>query len=126
MTTELIGVIAATIALATFQLAWARGLRHELRSDNRQLREEIKAVDLALREETGALRHQMEAGDASLREEMKAGDNALREEMKAGFKDLGARVGAVEHRLAKVEGIIEGLFWSTRNQPPDSPREGVA
>jgi hypothetical protein len=46
--------------------------------------------------------------------------------MQAGSKDLGEKVGAVGDRLSKVEGVIEGLFWSSRNQPPDKPREGVA
>ena len=57
---------------------------------------------------------------------MQAGHDALREEMQSGSKDLGEKVGAVGDRLSKVEGVIEGLFWSSRNQPPDKPREGVA
>ena len=46
--------------------------------------------------------------------------------MKAGFGELNTRVGGVEQRLSKVEGVIEGLFWSNRNEPPDRPGEGVA
>ena len=43
----------------------------------------------------------------------------LRDEMQAGFKELTARVVNIGDRLSKVEGVIEGMFWSTRNQPPD-------
>ena len=50
----------------------------------------------------------------------------LRAEMQVGFKELGERVTGVGDRLSKVEGIIEGLFWGGRNQPPDKPREGAA
>ena len=57
---------------------------------------------------------------------MKAGDSSIREEMKAGFKELTARMVDIGDRLSKIEGIIEGMFWSNRNQPPDKPREGVA
>ena len=173
VTTELVGLIAATIALGTLLYATMRGLRKDVRSeiahargemgalreemkaghsalreemrtgDNAlreeigALRQEMKTSDSALREDIGGLRDQMQAGDASLRQEMLAahaslrvdmqgGLASLRQETQAGFKELNTRVGTVEHRLAKVEGIIEGLFWSTRNQPPDSPREGVA
>ena len=177
MTTELVGLIAATIALGTLLYAAMRGLRkdvrseiahvrgeigvlreemktghsalreemktgdsalrEEMRSGDSALREEMRTGDSALREEIGGLRDQMQAGDASLRQEMLTGHASLREDMQAslaplrqdmqaGFKELNTRVGTVEHRLAKVEGIIEGLFWGTRNLPPDSPREGVA
>jgi hypothetical protein len=57
---------------------------------------------------------------------MKAGDSALRDEMKAGFQELTARIVNIGDRLSKVEGIIEGMFWGSRNRPPDKPREGVA
>ena len=68
----------------------------------------------------------MKASDESLREEMTAGDAAIREEMRAGFKELSARMVDIGDRLSRIEGIIEGMFWGSRNQPPDKPREGVA
>ena len=64
----------------------------------------------------------MKAGDEALG----AGIGGLRADMQAGFKELNTRVGTVEQRLAKVEGVIEGLFLSGRAEPPDQPREGVA
>ena len=174
VSTELIGIIAASIALGTALLASMRGLRQEMRdmrtelreeiragdaglreeiragdgalreeikASNRSLREEIKAGDGALREEIkagdGALREEIKAGDGalreeikasnrSLREEIKAGDSALRAEMRAGFKEQSVRMVDIGDRLSKIEGIIEGMFWSSRNQPPDKPREGAA
>ena len=90
-----------------------------MKAGDTAIREEMKAGDSSIREE-------MKAGDSSIREEMKAGDSSIREEMKAGFKELTARMVDIGDRLSKIEGIIEGMFWSNRNQPPDKPREGVA
>ena len=127
MSTELIGIIAASIALGTALLASMRGLRQEMRDMRSELREEIKASDHSLREEIKAsnrsLREEIKAGDGSLREEMNAADASIREEMRAGFKELSARMVDIGDRLSKIEGIMEGMFWS-RNQPPDKPRGG--
>ena len=90
-----------------------------MKAGNHALREEMKAGNHALREE-------MKAGDHALREEMNATDATIREEMRAGFKELSARMVDIGDRLSKMEGIIEGMFWSSRNQPPDKPQEGVA
>ena len=163
VSTELIGIIAASIALGTALLASMRGLRQEMRDMRTELREEIRAGDAALREEIkagdgalrdeikagnrslrdeikagdsalqeeikagdGALREEIKASNRSLREEIKAGDSALRAEMRAGFKEQSVRMVDIGDRLSKIEGIIEGMFWSSRNQPPDKPREGAA
>ncbi|MCY4372586.1 MAG: hypothetical protein OXC31_02360, partial [Spirochaetaceae bacterium] len=91
VSTELIGIIAASIALGTALLASMRGLRQEMRDMRTELREEIRAGDAGLREEIrtgdGALREEIKASNRSLREEIKAGDGALRAEMRAGFKE---------------------------------------
>ena len=131
MSAELIGIIAAAIALGTTTLASMRGLRQDMRDLRTGLREEIKAGDSAIRDELkgleGRLRDEMKAGENAIREEMNASDNSIREEMKAGFKELTtARMVDIGDRLSKIEGIIEGMFWGSRNQPPDKPREGVA
>ena len=130
VSTELIGIIAASIALGTALLASMRGLRQEMRDMRTEFREEIRAGDAALREEIragdGALREEIKASNRSLREEIKAGDSALRAEMRAGFKEQSVRMVDIGDRLSKIEGIIEGMFWSSRNQPPDKPREGAA
>ena len=149
MSPELIGIITTAIALGTVLFAAIRGVRQDLRgvedslrADIRSLHDEMRTGDNSLRDEIGSLRRDVGAGDDALRQAghdalrqaiqarcagqaMQAG-HALREEMQAGSKDIGEKVGAVGDRLSKVEGVIEGLFWSSRNQPPDKPREGVA
>ena len=103
-----------TASVGTALLASMRGLRQEMRDMRTELRDEIRAVD-----------HSVHA-DQSLLEEMKASDAAIKEEMTAGFKELSARMVDIGDRLSRIEGIIEGMFWGSRNQPPDKPREGVA
>ena len=160
MSGELIGVIAAAIALGTLIFQQSRSNRNDARRESSLLREELgvlraqvgtcatkKGLD-GLRAEMNAgtdtlraemktgldgMRAEMNAGDEALRAEMKAGDEALRgeigglrTEMQTGFKELNTRVGTVEQRLAKVEGVIEGLFLSGRAEPPDQPRAGAA
>ena len=129
MSVELIGIIAASIALGTAWLASIRSLRQELREQRSYLaamesaiRGDMKAMRGELRDTNSGLRGEIRA----LREETRASDAGLRAEMQSGFKELGDRVTNVGDRLSKVEGIIEGMFWSGRNQPPDKPREGAA
>ena len=90
-------------------------LRQEMLSGHDTLRQELLSGH-------DTLRNEIQSGDTDLRD----GIGSLRQEMRAGFKDFGVRLGAIGDRLSKLEGIIEGLFWSGRNQPPDKPREGVA
>lgn len=74
-----------------------------------------------------ARREGLLAGDCHLfQQELREEIGALRKEMQAGFKELHARISNLADRVSKVEGIIEGLFWGTRNQPPEKSREGVA
>ena len=166
MSVELIGIIAASIALGTAWLASIRSLRQELREQRSELldrltamengiRGDMKAMRGELRDDDSGLRGDMKAMESGIRDDMKAMENGIRGDMKAmengirgeirelreetrdsdaglraemhsGFKELGDRVTNVGDRLSKVEGIIEGMFWSGRNQPPDKPREGVA
>lgn len=100
MTAELIGIIAASIALGGVMLAALHAVRQEVRD---------------VRSDVGDVRTEM----GNLRTE-------LRDEVQAGFKELTARVVNIGDRLSKVEGIIEGMFWGARNQPPDKPRQGAA
>lgn len=111
MTAELIGIIAASIALGGVMLAALHAVRQEVRdvrSDLGDVRTEIGSVRTEIGTEIGNLRTE------------------LRDEMQAGFKELTARVVNIGDRLSKVEGIIEGMFWGSRNRPPDKPRQGAA
>ena len=100
MTAELIGILAASVALGGVMLAALHGVRQEVRD----VRSDLGDV----RTEIGNVRTE------------------LRDEMQAGFKELTARVINIGDRLSKVEGIIEGMFWGAHNQPPDKPRQGAA
>ena len=53
---------------------------------------------------------------------MRAGDGRLED----GIKEITERLVNVGDRLSKVEGVMEGMFWSARNQPSEAPREGAA
>lgn len=134
---ELIGIIGAAITVAAVFLATMRGIR----GDMREIRGEVRAVRTemknSLEREVNGLRDEITDGESrlhdgmndsasSLRNEMSDSAGKLREEMNAGFKEITARLVNVGDRLSKVEGIIEGMFWSARNQPPDKPRAGAA
>lgn len=94
---ELIAIITATIALGTAVLASIRGVRQEVRDLRNEVRDDMNGLEVR-----------------------------LRSEMQAGFKELTARIVNIGDRLSKVEGIIEGMFWSARNQAADKPGEGAA
>ena len=144
MSGELLGVFAAAIALGTLIVLQSRSNRNDARRESSLLRDELGvlrgqmgASEDSLRKQMSkgldGLRGEMKTGFDELRAEMKAGDDALRAEigglrvdMQTGFKELNTRVGTVEQRLAKVEGVIEGLFLSGRAEPPDQSREGAA
>ena len=134
---ELIGIIAAAIALGTTMLASVRSIRQELRKEIGSLRGDIGGVRDELRGEIGGVRSEIRSTRSELRSEIGSTRNELRseirstrselrDEMQAGFKELTARMGNIGDRLSKVEGVIEGVFWSARHQPPDKPREGAA
>ena len=117
---------AETKALREETRASDAGLSADMKAMGSELRDDNTTLDGGLRGEIRALREEMSASDAGLREEIRASNNNLRTEMQAGFKDLSERVTNVGDRMSKVEGIIEGMFWSGRNQPPEKPREGAA
>ncbi len=97
MNTELIAIIAATIAFGTAVLASIRGVRQEVRDLRNEVHDDMKGLEAR-----------------------------LRNEMQAGFKELTTRIANLGDRLSKVEGIIEGMFWGARNQAPDKPGVGAA
>ena len=80
----------------------------------------------AIDDSASSLREEMNDSAGKLRDAIDDSAGKLREEMNAGFKEITSRLVNVGDRLSKVEGIIEGMFWSARNQPPDKPRAGAA
>ena len=96
MTTELIGIIAASIALGGVMLAALHAVRQEVRdvrSDLSDVRTEIGSVRTEIGTKIGSVRTEI----GNLRTE-------LRDEMQAGFKELTARVVNIGDRLSKVGG----------------------
>ena len=151
MSQELMAIIATiiggTIPLGAVMFALIRWVDGRSRKDMAALRDEMRAGDSRLEGAIGELRDEMKAGDSrleraigELRDEMQAGDSRLegaigelRDEMRAGdgrledgIKEITERLVNVGNRLSKVEGVIEGMFWSARNQPSEAPREGAA
>ena len=137
-------IIGGTIPLGAVMFALIRWVDGRFRKDMAALRDEMKAGDGRLRDEMKAsedrlegaiveLRDEMKAGDGRLRDEVKASEGRLRDEMRAvdgrladGIKEITERLVNVGDRLSKVEGVMEGMFWSARNQPSEAPREGAA
>ena len=141
-------IIGGTIPLGAVMFALIRWVDGRFRKDMAALRDEMKAGDGRLRDEMkageGRLRDEMKASEGrlegrlegaivELRDEMRAGDGRLRDEMRAvdgrlgdGIKEITERLVNVGDRLSKVEGVMEGMFWSARNQPSEAPREGAA
>ena len=108
----------------------------DVRSDLGDVRTEIGTVRTGrdrdrerrteIRTEIGNLRTEIRTEIGNVRTEIGNLRTELRDEMQAGFKELTARVVNIGDRLSKVEGIIEGMFWGSRNRPPDKPRQGAA
>ncbi len=112
--------VVVLIAIATSH----RHLRDEFRREMRAFRDEIRAEMKAGHDE---LRGEMKAGRDESRAEMKAGRDESRAEMKAGHDELRgevragreefraetnqihADVGGLRERMARLEGLLEGL-----------------
>ena len=106
MSVELISVLVAVLAigaaLAGVILTSIRGLRQDMREDMGKLE--------------SRLREDMKQGESRLREDMKQGESRLDERidrlearLRDDIKQLGDRVGRMEHSQAKLEGLLEGL-----------------
>ena len=117
MSVELISVLVAVLAigatLAGVILTSNRGLRKDMREDMKQgesrLREDMKQGESRLRED-------MKQGESRLREDIGQLESRLDERidrlearLRDDIKQLGDRVGRMEHSQAKLEGLLEGL-----------------
>ena len=87
-----------------------------------ELREEMKASEGRLRDEMRASEGRLKRAIVELRDELREVDGRLGN----GIKEITERLVNVGDRLSKVEGVMEGMFWSARNQPSEAPREGAA
>ena len=115
-------IIGGTIPLGAVMFALIRWLDGRSRKDMAALRDEMKAGDDRLRDE-------LQAVDGRLRDELQARERRLEGaigELRDGIKEITERLVNVGDRLSKVEGVMEGMFWSARNQPSETPREGAA
>ena len=91
MSVELIAIVAVGAALAGLILTSSRGLRQDMRED-------IGKLESRLREDIGKL-------ESRLDERI----DRLEARLRDGIKQLGDRVGRMEHSQAKLEGLLEGL-----------------
>ena len=91
MSGELIAIVAVGAALAGLILTSSRGLRQDMRED-------IGKLESRLREDIGKL-------ESRLDERI----DRLEARLRDGIKQLGDRVGRMEHSQAKLEGLLEGL-----------------
>ena len=102
MSGELIAIVAVGAALAGVILTSIRGLRQDMREDmgklESRLREDMKQGESRLREDMGKL-------ESRLDERIDRLEARLRDDI----KQLGDRVGRMEHSQAKLEGLLEGL-----------------
>ena len=91
MSGELIAIVAVGAALAGVILTSIRGLRQDMRED-------MGKLESRLREDIGKL-------ESRLDERIDRLEARLRDDI----KQLGDRVGRMEHSQAKLEGLLEGL-----------------
>ena len=87
MSGELIAIVAVGAALAGLILTSSRGLRQDMAQLRRDMREDMGKLESRLDERIDRL-------EARLRDDI---------------KQLGDRVGRMEHSQAKLEGLLEGL-----------------
>ena len=87
MSGELIAIVAVGAALAGLILTSSRGLRQDMAQLRRDMREDMGKLESRLDERINRL-------EARLRDDI---------------KQLGDRVGRMEHSQAKLEGLLEGL-----------------
>ena len=102
MSIELISVLVAVVAIGVtlggLILISNRGLRQDMAQLRRDMREDIGKLESRLREDIGKL-------ESRLDERIDRLEARLRDDI----KQLGDRVGRMEHSQAKLEGLLEGL-----------------
>ena len=98
MSVELISVLVAVLAigatLAGLILTSSRGLRQDMARLESRLDGRIGGLEERLREDMGKMESRLREDTSQLRDDI---------------KQLGERVGRMEHSQAKLEGLLEGL-----------------
>ena len=136
---ELLAIIGAAVALGVGMFGSTRWIHKDverIRTDvsnlEGRLSEDMNRLEGRLSEDMnrleGRLSEDMNKLEGRLSGEVNRLDGRLdeiRDEMTAGFRLIADRLTNVGDRLSKVEGVIEGMFWSARN-PPDTAKEGAA
>ena len=98
MSGEILAILAVGVALAGVILTSNRGLRQDMAQLRRDMREDMGKLESRLREDIGKL-------ESRLDERIDRLEARLRDDI----KQLGDRVGRMEHSQAKLEGLLEGL-----------------
>ena len=102
MSVELISVLVAVLAIGAtlggLILTSNRGLRQDMAQLRQDMREDMGKLESRLREDIGKL-------ESRLDERIDRLEARLRDDI----KQLGDRVGRMEHSQAKLEGLLEGL-----------------
>ena len=87
MSAELIGILSVGVALAALHMASIKGFREDMNARIQGLRDD---TNISIR---------------GLREDMNASIRGLREDMKS----MENRLDSLEQRMARLEGVLDGL-----------------
>ena len=95
-------VVAVGITLGAVIVGSNANLHAELRTEMQELRAEVRA-------EMQVLRAEVHTEMQELRAEVRAEIQVLRAKVRTDIRALERRLSAVEQRLARAEGLLEGL-----------------
>ena len=129
-TLELLGIIGSVvtvgIALGAVIIGSNDNLHAELRTEMQELRAEVRTEVRELRAdvhtEVRELRADVHTEVRELRTEVSTEVRELRTEVSADMHALEMRLSSVERRLAKFEGLLEGLRDAIAAQGRADPR----
>ena len=116
MTPEMIAILAVGASLAVLIWQGQRAAKEDRARLETSLRGELRAGLREAKEDRDKLRHEFQAGLREAKEDRARLETSLRGELQAGLREakedrarLETRLQAVEHGLAKLEGLLEGL-----------------
>ncbi len=116
MTPETIAILAGGASLAVLIWQGQRAAKEDRARIETGLRGELQAGLREAKEDRDRLRNEFQAGLREAQEDRARLETSLRGELQAGLREakenrarLETRLQAVEHGLAKLEGLLEGL-----------------